>query len=247
MPRKNYFEGGLELESKSSAPTGRSVGDAYLDDGTNTGSGNPGWRYLASTGPDVWADVSPGGGVDTTAIHKATADEFDTASLKGAPVSDDRLLIEDSADSLNKKYATVGSLPSGSGGGETVAALDSPVTMGATAAEFVVGQTTYDGSSGASHTFKAVVEPDAAVTSEIRLYDRGPVAGPPVAAQLVSKLTTSTAGLQVLSLTLTANGSPSFPDNDEIYNADRMYEVRAYISGSEDDTLYVGKVTLEVV
>jgi len=120
VPRKNYFEGvletggSLEFNPSSSPPTGRNVNDVYLDDGTNTGSGNPGWRYLVSTGPDVWADVGGGGGVDTTAIHKTTADEFDTASLKATPVNADRLLIEDSADSLGKKYVTIGTLPTGS-------------------------------------------------------------------------------------------------------------------------------------
>ena len=55
-------------------------------------------------------------GADSTAIHDDTAGEILAITLKGAPVSADVLLIEDSADSNNKKRVTVGSLPTGGGG-----------------------------------------------------------------------------------------------------------------------------------
>jgi hypothetical protein len=80
---------GLEIEPVSSEPSGRSVGDLYLDDGTNTDSGNPGWRYLVSTGPDVWADASsssPGAESNIwTPPSSASSDddEFDGASIDG--------------------------------------------------------------------------------------------------------------------------------------------------------------------
>ena len=54
------------------------------------------------------------GGIDTTAIHKATAAEISNISLKGTPVSADVLLIEDSADSFNKKRIAVSSIPGAS-------------------------------------------------------------------------------------------------------------------------------------
>jgi len=186
-------------------------------------------------------------GADADAIHDNVSGEIAAITEKTTPVSADLIIIEDSAATNAKKRVQIGNLPSsgGGGGGETVAALNASTTMGASATEIKIGQTTYDGSSGASHTFKAIIEPSAAATCEIRLYDRGPVAGPATTAQLASKLTTSTANLQVLSLTLTASAAPTFPDNDEIYNTDRMYEIRAYISGTEGDVLYVGKVTLE--
>jgi hypothetical protein len=58
-----HIGGGFTVGApKSAAPTGESVGAVYIDDGTNTDSGNPAWRYLVSTGPDVWADVVGGSG-----------------------------------------------------------------------------------------------------------------------------------------------------------------------------------------
>lgn len=63
------------------------------------------------------------GGTDANAVHKNVAGEIATVTLKGTPVSGDLLLIEDSADSNNKKHVTVGSLPSG-GGATPVLVLD---------------------------------------------------------------------------------------------------------------------------
>ena len=53
-------------------------------------------------------------GVDTTAIHKATAGEIISITLKGSPVGADQILIEDSEDSNNKKAIQISSLPTGS-------------------------------------------------------------------------------------------------------------------------------------
>jgi hypothetical protein len=55
-------------------------------------------------------------GADATAIHDDTAGEINAISEKGTPVSGDWLLIEDSADSNNKKKVQVGNLPTGGGG-----------------------------------------------------------------------------------------------------------------------------------
>ena len=192
MPRRNYMANGLEIEPVSSPPTGRTVGDIYLDDGSNTSSGNPGWRYLVSTGPDVWADVSGG---------------------------------------------------SGGGGGDSVISLSETIEMGASPVEVPIGQTTYDGSTGASHYFKAVINPEVSMSAfEIRLYDKGPEAGPYTAGTLVSTLTATGAGLDIFSNALTASGSPSPPD--EIYNTPRVYEARAYISADLGEKAYIGKVSM---
>jgi hypothetical protein len=55
-------------------------------------------------------------GADGSAIHDDTAGEIAAVALKATPVSGDFLLIEDSADSNNKKRITVGTLPTGGGG-----------------------------------------------------------------------------------------------------------------------------------
>jgi hypothetical protein len=55
-------------------------------------------------------------GADGSAIHDDTAGEIAAVALKATPVSGDFLLIEDSADSNNKKRITIGTLPTGGGG-----------------------------------------------------------------------------------------------------------------------------------
>ena len=59
---------------------------------------------------------SAGGGKDSDAIHDNVASEINSISEKGTPVNADIVLIEDSADSYNKKKVQVGNLPGGGGG-----------------------------------------------------------------------------------------------------------------------------------
>jgi len=54
------------------------------------------------------------GGADADAIHDNVADEIHQIALKGAPVSADEIVIEDSVNSWNKKRVTISSLPAGS-------------------------------------------------------------------------------------------------------------------------------------
>ncbi len=54
-------------------------------------------------------------GADSTAIHDNVAGEISVVGEKLAPVSGDFILIEDSADSNNKKRIQVGNLPGGGG------------------------------------------------------------------------------------------------------------------------------------
>lgn len=54
-------------------------------------------------------------GTDADAIHDNVAGEIDAVTEKGTPVSADLILIEDSADSNNKKKVQIGNLPAGSG------------------------------------------------------------------------------------------------------------------------------------
>ncbi len=61
-----------------------------------------------------WQDAA--GGTDDAAIHDNVAAEISLISEKGTPVSGDLLIIEDSADSNNKKRIQVGNLPTAGGG-----------------------------------------------------------------------------------------------------------------------------------
>ena len=56
------------------------------------------------------------GGTDADAIHDNVAGEISAITEKTSPVSADLLIIEDSADSNNKKRVQVGNLPGGGGG-----------------------------------------------------------------------------------------------------------------------------------
>lgn len=53
----------------------------------------------------------PASGADTTAIHDNVAGEIAAITTKAIPTTSDFLLIEDAADSDNKKKVTIGSLP----------------------------------------------------------------------------------------------------------------------------------------
>ncbi len=61
-------------------------------------------------GDATWA-IPSGAGIDTSAIHKTSAGEIYALTVKTTPVAADVVLIEDSADSWNKKKAAISSLP----------------------------------------------------------------------------------------------------------------------------------------
>ena len=61
-----------------------------------------------------------GSGTDADAIHDNVAGEIDAITEKTTPISGDLIIIEDSADSNNKKKVQVGNLP---GGGDDITAL----------------------------------------------------------------------------------------------------------------------------
>jgi len=56
--------------------------------------------------------ASSGGGADANAVHVNIAAEISAITSKGTPTTNDFLLIEDAADSNNKKKITIGSIPS---------------------------------------------------------------------------------------------------------------------------------------
>ena len=56
--------------------------------------------------------ISGGGGADANAVHVNVASEISGIASKGTPTGNDFLLIEDVADSNNKKKITIGDIPS---------------------------------------------------------------------------------------------------------------------------------------
>ena len=63
-------------------------------------------------------------GQDSTAIHDNVAGEINAVTEKATPVAADLILVEDSADSNNKKKVQVGNLPGTGAGGDTDAIHD---------------------------------------------------------------------------------------------------------------------------
>ena len=64
--------------------------------------------------------IEGGAGTDTTAIHDNVSGEIVTITEKVSPVGADVLLIEDSADSNNKKRVQITNLPGGGSGYDTI-------------------------------------------------------------------------------------------------------------------------------
>lgn len=65
----------------------------------------------------VWTlDAFGSGSLDPAAIHDNAAGEINAITEKATPADGDMILIEDSADSYNKKKVQVGNLPGGAGG-----------------------------------------------------------------------------------------------------------------------------------
>ena len=60
-----------------------------------------------------WASIGGGGGTDANAVHVNVQSEISAITAKSTPTTSDILLIEDAADSNNKKKITIGDLPSG--------------------------------------------------------------------------------------------------------------------------------------
>ena len=58
-----------------------------------------------------YIDVSAGGGTDANAVHVNEGGEINGITAKGTPTTSDILLIEDAADSNNKKKITIADLP----------------------------------------------------------------------------------------------------------------------------------------
>ena len=84
-----------------------------LSGGDHTATGlTVGW-VIAADSSTTFSWQAPSGGTDPNAIHDNVANEIQVITGKGAPVGADVIIIEDSADSWNKKSVTITNLPGG--------------------------------------------------------------------------------------------------------------------------------------
>jgi len=121
-------------------------------------------------------------------------------------------------------------------------------TLAPVPVEEVVGQGMFDGSradSGTVYAFGMLTPTLAGVgTGQLRLYDTGPAAGPPTALTLIATLSTSASGgPQYEEQALTIGASPAA---GQVANSPRMYEMRAFMTGTVADTLFVGGGGIDV-
>ena len=75
---------------------------------TSPSTGDIDALYTAVRG---YIDVSGGGGTDANEVHVNVGGEINGITAKGTPTTSDILLIEDAADSNNKKKITIADLP----------------------------------------------------------------------------------------------------------------------------------------
>ena len=117
-----------------------------------------------------YIDVSSGGGTDANAVHVNTGGEINGITAKATPTSSDILLIEDAADSNNKKKITIGDLPATSdanavhvNAANEITAITEKTTV-ANADEFII-EDSADSGNKKSIKRKTLIDPISTSTS----------------------------------------------------------------------------------
>jgi hypothetical protein len=170
--------------------------------------------------------------------------QSDTAYLLAARVGDDIYWRNGTAMGDGDSISGITIRNLGAGGKDWQADLAEPYlyTLAPVPVEEVVGQGVFDGSRASAGTVYAfgMLTPTFATAgvAQLRIYDTGPAAGPPTPLTLIATLSTSVAGgPQYLEQALTIGASPAA---GQIANSARMYELRALMTGTVADTLFVG-------
>ena len=154
---------------------------------------------------------APPGGLDTTAIHKATAAEISAITAKTSPIAADLLLIEDSANSNNKKSVQIGNLPAA-----TVSAKGLLPILGGGTSNFLRADGTWAAPGGGGVSVPGV---------SIEMLNTGPTTtrsttstsfvgiGVPAVSEpgeVIGTFVAPVAGIYELNMDLTAQGSANW-------------------------------------
>lgn len=166
-------------------------------------------------------------------------------NVSGSPNTTPNLQVGDIAFSQQQnslvvcQSASIGSaswiaVGSGSGGGGVVPITGATNENVSVASEVQIGGFSFDGSAVTSgvtfETIGMLTLPSGTGWGEVRLYDMGPLLGPPTSGTLVSTHQFSAAGGPgAIQTYLTVSAAPTFPG--QIYNSPRIYELRALLAG----------------
>lgn len=190
-------------------------------------------------------------GVAPNAIHDNVAGEIAAIAAKAVPITTDLILIEDSAVANAKKSIQIGDLPGGAGGGAgsyKELTVNYSYTQLVAPVEEVMGLGVLDGSlvGASSAYFSAIIDQTLTVAGsvDVKLWELGPKAGPPIAPRLVATISSAvTGGPQSLEQALGVNVAPGA---NQIHDSARIYQVTVEQNSQLNDTVYVGSAGLEV-
>lgn len=229
--------GSATLRSGAGAGTDGNTGNVFVDSGAPTGSGTAGTVRIGVTSA---AGVDLGRAAGQLRFFGGTGSTRPTITGERAAVPGLGNLLS----ALDTMGIVVDSTTAGTGGG------GAPQYFGASrrqeiddlllATEVKLGAFTLDPTlfSGATFAFSftATVTDGggAAASLTLRLYDMG-APGTPIAPVLLSDITLSITGsIRRVEQALTTSGSPGV-NADEIYDTERIYEVRAELTGDVGD------------
>lgn len=199
-------------------------------------------NYLRADG--TWA--APPGGTDANAIHDNVAAEISAITEKTTPADADLVIIEDSADSYNKKKVQLSNI----GGGTTATAAEATSyrelvsnaldTQGVSVVENDTGEGVFNAGLHQSIVFRATLTASWASTGTltVSLYDDGPTTAPGTPRLVTSFVKTANGGYEVFeqALTIVSSGAGS----NQVLGDARVYRVTIEVDGTTGDTGYIG-------
>lgn len=168
----------LKIETKENIGLGNVDNTSDLDKPISSAT-QTGLDGKSNTGhPHVESDITDLSHTDDNAVHDNVPGEINSITEKVTPVNADILIIEDSADSNNKKKLQIGNLPSGGSGAQKVQSMqlstvNYPYLESAGAVYTLISQFIFLGTTklGTPTKIKSITWRNGGDTVDIRIYD----------------------------------------------------------------------------